>query len=385
LTKRFLSDRAADGLAFTFLAASVLVLIWFLFIALSPEGPWNPLPPVDADAGGVQAAAAAGPATTLPTWPATWTPTATGTPTPTPTVTPTPTQTPTRRPPTPTNTPNPRLSYYITRLRKQTFKGGQVRITGEIPQSEAYTAHYISYPSDRLTISGYMYVPHGDGPFPVAILNHGFYDPEFYFTGTGTQRAADYLAREGYVAIAPDYRNYGESDAGQSLMLVGYVEDVLNLVASLDSIDGADPSRVGLWGHSMGGGISIKAAVISDEIDAVALFGSVAADEEDNYYWNGITRSKVRGVFGTPEQSPGPYAWASPINYLDFAPPTSIHHGEADTEVPIQFSEKLYTAMRGAGRTVEYFTYPGQEHTFQGEGWDLAMERVLAFFDRYLK
>lgn len=385
MTKRFFNDGAADGLALLFLAASVLVLVWFLLIAVSPDGPWNPLPPVDADGGGVQAAADDHQATTSPTWPPTWTPTATGTHTPTPTITQTPTQTPTRRPPTPTNTPNPRLSYYISRLRKQTFKGGQVRITGEIPQSDAYTAYYISYPSGRLTITGYMYMPHGEGPFPVVILNHGFYDPEFYFTGTGTQRAADDLAREGYLTIAPDYRNYGGSSAGDSLLLVGYVKDVLHLIASLDSIDQADSSRVGLWGHSMGGGIAVKAAVVSDAVDVVALFGAVAADEEDNYYWNSVTRSKVVSVFGTPEQNPGPYTWASPINYLDFAPPMSIHHGEADTEVPIAFSEKLYAAMRAAGRPVEYFTYPGQEHTFQGEGWDLAMERVLAFFDRYLK
>jgi dipeptidyl aminopeptidase/acylaminoacyl peptidase len=381
--RRFLSDQATTALSLFLFMASVLVLIWYLLIAVDPVGPWNPLPP---DEGPVAIAAQttreAGP---TETWPPTWTPTATGTHTPTPTITPTPTNTRTRRPPTPTNTPNPRLPYYIARLRKQTYKGGTVKITGTIPDNEDYAAYYISYPSGNLNITGYMYVPKEQGPFPVVILNHGHYDPELYFTGTGTQREADYVARRGYLAVAPDYRNYGESSAGDSLLLVGYVQDVLNLASSLKTIDKADPSRIGLWGHSMGGGVSIKASIVSNQIKAVALFGSVGADETDNYYWNGAARSRVHQVFGLPERNPGPYYRLSPINYLGTAPPMSIHHGEADEVVPIEFSEKLYTRMQEAGRPVEYFSYPGQPHTFQGEGWELAMERVLAFFDKYLR
>ncbi len=382
--KRLWSDRAGVALSILLLMASVLVLVWYLLIAVEPTGPWNPFPP-----GGNTPIAVA--AQTFPridpavTWPPTWTPTATGTATSTPTITPTPTDTPTRRPPTPTNTPDPRLPYYITRLRKRAYKGGTVEITGDIAENEDYAAYYISYPSDDLTITGYMYVPQGKGPFPVVILNHGYYDPEMYFTGTGTQREADYLARQGYLTIAPDYRNYGESDAGDSLLLVGYMTDVLNLVNSVKTIDQADPSRIGTWGHSMGGGITIKACVVSNRIKAVALFGSVGADEKDNYYWNGITRLKVHQLFGLPEHNPGPYAWLSPIRFLDVAPPMSIHHGEADDVVPIEFSEKLLEKMREADRRVEFFTYPGQPHTFEGEGWELAMERVLAFFEKHLR
>jgi len=381
--KRFWSDRTVGGVTVTLLIASVLVLIWYLLIAVSPNGPWNPLPPTKTPI----AIAARTTHYSVPpaTWPPTWTPTATGTATPTPTITPTPTNTPTRRPPTPTNTPDPRLPYYITRLRKQAYKGGQVQITSDIAENEDYTAHYISYPSGDLTITGYMYVPKGTGPFPVIVLNHGYYDPELYFTGTGTQREADYLARQGYLTVAPDYRNYGESSAGDSLLRVGYAQDVLNLVNSIGTINKADASRIGMWGHSMGGGIAIKACVLSDRIQAVVLFGSVGADEVDNYYWDGITRLKVHELFGLPERNPGTYTWLSPINYLDAAPPMSIHHGEADDAVPIDFSEKLYKKMREANRPVEYFTYPRQPHTFQGEGWELAMERVLAFFEKYLE
>lgn len=382
--ERHSNNRAMTALSILLVIATIAVLLWYLLIAVAPTGPWNPLPPGTPAAVAVQTTSQAGRADSV-TWPPTWTPTATGTATSTPTITPTPTNTPTRRPPTPTNTPDPRLTYYITRLQKKSYRGGEVQVTGKIGENEDYVGYYISYPSGDLTITGYMYVPQGRGPFPVVILNHGYYDPELYFTGTGTQREADYLARHGYLAVAPDYRNYGESSAGESLLLVGYMEDVLNLVSSVKTIIQADSSRIGLWGHSMGGGIAIKAAVVGNRVKALALFGSVGADETDNYYWNGVSRSQVSLIFGLPEQNPGTYARLSPINYLDAAPPMSIHHGEADDVVPIAFSEKLYDKMQKAGRTVEYFTYPDQPHTFQGEGWELAMERVLAFFDRYLK
>ncbi|UCC63650.1 MAG: alpha/beta fold hydrolase, partial [Anaerolineae bacterium] len=317
--RRYLSDGATTLLSLLLLIASALVLGWYLLIAVEPAGPWNPLPP---DEGPVAVAAqTARELGAAQVWPPTWTATATGTHTPTPTITPTPTSTATRHPPTPTNTPNPRLPYYISRLRRQTFRGGTVKITGNIPDNEVYAAYYISYPSGELIITGYMYVPKGQGPFPVVILNHGYYDPELYYTGTGTQREADYLARQGYLTVAPDYRNYGESSAGDSLLLVGYVEDVLHLISSVRTIDQADPSRIGLLGPSMGGGVSIKVGVVSDQIKAVALVGSVGADEKDNYYWNGVARAQVRQIFGLPERNPGPYYKASAINNLDRAPP----------------------------------------------------------------
>jgi len=381
----FWKERRAGALSLALLAASVMILIWYLLIAIEPLGPWNPLPPGKKTPVTIVARSIDQSIMGVETWPPTWTPTATGTATATPTITPTPSNTPTRRPPTPTNTPDPRLPYYITRLQRQSYKGGAVKVTGEIPGNEDYAAYYISYPSGSLTITGYMYVPLGAGPFPVIILNHGYYDPELYFTGTGTQRVADYLARQGYLCIAPDYRNYGESDDGESLLLVGYMTDVLNLVTSVKTIDKADSSLIGMWGHSMGGGIAIKAAIVGRGIKAVALFGSVGADEVDNYYWNSVTRLKVHQLFGPPVRNPGTYARLSPINYLDSAPPMSIHHGEADDVVPIKFGAKLYKKMQEAGRPAEYFSYPGQSHTFQGNGWELAMERVLAFFDKYLR
>lgn len=85
-----------------------------------------------------------------------------------------------------------------------------------LKETPAFTRYAIEYSSDGFTITGYMNVPSGSGPFPVVILNHGYYDPDRYQTGNGTLAAADFLARRGYLTIASDYRVYGGSEDGQN-------------------------------------------------------------------------------------------------------------------------------------------------------------------------
>jgi dipeptidyl aminopeptidase/acylaminoacyl peptidase len=216
---------------------------------------------------------------------------------------------------------------------------------------------------------------------------HGYIHPDKYATGNDTWREADYLARQGYITIAPDYRGYAASDNGTSFLHVGYAEDILNLIASLKSVEKADTGRIGLWGHSMGGGVALKTAVVSKKVDGVVVFGSVSADESVNYT-NGMGNGPgAVGVarFGTPQSNRLGYKRISSINYLDRIPALSIHHGTGDTIVPFEWSEDLYQAAQESGVTAELYPYPDAEHTFTGPDWDLAMKRTLDFFDQYVK
>jgi dipeptidyl aminopeptidase/acylaminoacyl peptidase len=243
------------------------------------------------------------------------------------------------------------------------------------------------YRSDGLKISGMMNVPVGNGPFPVVVLCHGYIEPSRYATGDGTWRQADYLAEHGYLTLAPDYRNHGASDIARSFFHIGYAEDVLHLIASIPSLDKADPRRVGLWGHSMGGAIALKAAVVSKTADAVVLFGSVSGDERVNYA-NGMGNGPgVYGIelLGSPRSNPLVYKRMSPIRYLQYSPPLSIHHGEADSIVPADWSKELYAAALEQGAPAELYLYPKGGHTLRGEDWEQAMERTLAFLDRHVK
>ena len=75
----------------------------------------------------------------------------------------------------------------------------------------------------------------------------------------------------------------------------------------------------------------------------------------------------------------------SPINYFDsVVAPVQIHIGTEDTTTPPEWSAAIQTALLEASQEVEYFAYPGQGHSFEGEGWRFFMERTVDFFDQHL-
>jgi len=319
------------------------------------------------------------------------TPTATSTSTFTPTLTPTRTDTPT---PTPTPTPHPDLiAATIEGLRARQYLGGQIRITNTITVTDAYTRTYITYPSDGLTISGLMHVPFGPGPFPVVILNHGYIPPSQYVTGSDTYRAADILARHGYLTISPDFRGYARSDNGLNLFRTGYMIDALNAVASVKSLPYADATRIGMWGHSMGGGVTTRAMVVSNAIKAFVLYAPVSADvhvRRYNYAFGGATATT-----NEPDLLDSMFYWSSnsqmldalsPIHYFQYvSAPVQIHIGQMDTTVDPKWSADIRDELSKQGKYVEYYEYPRQAHAFVGSAWDLFNQRVVAFFDTYLK
>jgi len=97
-------------------------------------------------------------------------------------------------------------------LMKKTYKGRDFTMGQVLADMPAYTRHFITYKSGDLTISGIANIPKGNGPFPVIILNHGYIDPLIYTNGRGLKREQDYLARQGYFVVHPDYRNHAQSD-----------------------------------------------------------------------------------------------------------------------------------------------------------------------------
>ena len=385
----------ADVVSLLMLVLTLVVGTWYLMIWLEPGSAVNPFPPREAEAAWLAptpsaqspVVAAAGGAYAAAAFPPTWTPTPPGEPTPTPTRmvrwTPLPTSTPTPQP-----TLDPRWPYFVAGMRGKHYGGSDIVLYGKFGESPEYTAYLIFYSSEGLRISGMMNVPKGGGRYPVIIMCHGYIHPEKYATGNGTWQEADYLVRRGYITIAPDYRSHGGSDNGTSFFHIGYAEDVLNLIASLDSLKEADSSRIGIWGHSMGGGVALRAAVVSKKVDAVAVFGSVSADERVNYlYGMGNAPGAGAAQLGSPQSAENRivYRRVSPINYLDRIPALSIHHGQADSIVPFQWSQDLFKQAQKDGIEAELFLYPGAEHILVDADWQLAMQRTADFFDTYVK
>jgi len=306
-------------------------------------------------------------------------------PSPSPTIGFTPAPTDTAPPlPTPTPTPDPYSGLYVDDLRARGYGGGEIALVQTLAVTRAFTRTLIAYPSDGLTIYGFMNTPRGTGPFPVIIVNHGYLNPANYQTLTYMTRYTDPLARAGFLVIHPDYRGYGQSDPGSNLFRIGYAIDVLNLIALVRQLPYADPQAIGLFGHSMGGGISLRVSTVSPDVKAVLLYGSMSGDENANF----AKIADWRGDPGLPELSMPPEVVSriSPINYLaNIQAALSLHHGDADATVPPEWSADLYMRLTALEKEVAYFSYPGQPHTFVDDGHTLLIERSLAFFEEHLR
>ena len=90
-------------------------------------------------------------------------------------------------------------------------------------------------------------------------------------------------------------------------------------------------------------------------------------------------------AYGTPEENPEFWFGMSANNYLnEISGPVQLHHGEADTDVPLEFSQILAAELQAVGKAYELYTYPGDNHNISNN-FGAAMFRTIQFFDAYLK
>src|SRR5512143_720106 len=225
-------------------------------------------------------------------------PSPTATPPATATITPSPTPSPTVSP-----TPDPYYPYTIDYLRTRTYGGGAIQIVEKTGQNSAFTRYLIQYPSDGLRIAAFMDVPAGQGPFPVVVALHGYINPSAYGTLDYTTHYADTLASAGYLVLHPNLRNFPPSDSGADLFRVGMAVDALNLIAIVKQTGGqpgpleeADPARIGMWGHSMGGGITTRVLTVSEDVRAAVLYSPMSGDEVKNYEAIAAWSNDQRGI-----------------------------------------------------------------------------------------
>lgn len=283
-------------------------------------------------------------------------------------------------------------------LMEKAYDGQDFKLGRVLDDNSAYTRYFITYKSETLTISGIMNIPKGTPPapgWPVLFLNHGYIDPAIYTNGRGLKREQDYLARRGYAVIHSDYRNHAESDDDPENELhfrLGYTVDIINAITALRAakLPGIDTERIGMLGHSMGGGVTLNTLVVApDLVDAAVLFAPVSANYERNYErWTRSDSEQGKRIierYGTPEESPEFWNAVSAKNYFDrIRTPIQNHHGTADASVEIKWSDELDQWLKAAGKAHDYRIYPGEPHEFT-RAWPLVMSRTLAFFDQHVK
>ena len=321
--------------------------------------------------------------------------------------------------------------YTVEGLRQHNYQSGEVTVIGAIEETKDFVSYLIEYPSDGLNIRGIMQIPtRGEPPYPVIVMNHGWFSRTVFRSGDGTDRAAEYLNVRGYLTLSSDYRSWGTSDSGTSLFYSGLAIDVVNLLKAIPSIPQADPNRVGMWGHSMGGAVTMKVLTIVGDNDslnginvrAAVLYSTVSADQADVLArWGlgcfgdvlaGESRidcnssdivpldtstslsaslpTEVLNAYRDAAGNAETLRLVSPIYHLNYVTaPVQIHYGTWDGEeisgTPPEWSIKLCQEFLDAGKSVRLVAYESQRHSFINEAWYSFMESSSRFFDRYVK
>ena len=224
--------------------------------------------------------------------------------------------------------------------------------------------------------SPFLLYPHG-GPTGVSSLSFGI--------------ATQVMAANGYMLLQPNFR--GSNARGEAFQSANqhdwgggdYQDDMSGVQAMVDR-GWADPDRLGAFGWSYGGYMTMWIDTQTDRFKAISP-GAGLPDLYSMYSQTDIHR--YLAVFHgskTPWENYEEYWAHSPMKYVaNVKTPTMILHGQADTRVPMPQGDEFYRALHDLHVPVEYVTYPRENHGFvEPRHIEDRLQRYLVFFGKYL-
>jgi dipeptidyl aminopeptidase/acylaminoacyl peptidase len=146
----------------------------------------------------------------------------------------------------------------------------------------------------------------------------------------------------------------------------------------------------------MGGYITLRAMLTDPDIKAGVIWGGVVASYPDLLQrWRrsgsapptprpGSWRNRFFDLYGTPDENPTFWDSISANSYVgDLTAPLQLHHSTTDAVVPYEFSVTLNEDILVTGGSVEFYSYPGDDHDIS-KGFSTAMQRSINFFNEHL-
>lgn len=237
-------------------------------------------------------------------------------------------------------------------------------------------------------------------------LTFDVFQPEHESNGTGIL----YMVSGGWVSywrepagLAPMFT--GLLDAGFTVFAIRHgsaprykvpeaVEDVRRAVRyiRLNGDDwGIDPERLGVYGGSAGGHLSLMLGCASDDGEQEAEDPVLRVSDRVAAVVAWYPPVDLRAITGPNERfpalefDPGLAPSISPILHVTpDDPPTLLIHGDADELVPLRSSQVIHRAFQETGVTTELIVLEGAEHGFRGKYIQAATVAMVAWFKKYL-
>ena len=214
------------------------------------------------------------------------------------------------------------------------------------------------------------------------------------YGGPGVQRVSNawgnlfhqYLVQHGYVVFTLDNRGSGmrgvKFETALGLRMGGVeVQDQVKGVEFLRSLPYVDAKRIGIFGWSYGGYMTLMCLMQAPDTFAAGVAGAPVTDFAlyDTHY--------TERYLSTPQANAAGYAASDVLTYADkLARPLLLVHGMADDNVLFSNSTVLMKKLQDLQKPFDLMTYPGGKHGLIRQnvtGWH-AHANIVRFFDREL-
>ena len=214
-----------------------------------------------------------------------------------------------------------------------------------------------TYKDEKVSMAGILLKPDGTGPFPAVLISHGKGGNAEAF---GMNHAREFV-KWGLVCIAPNYTHAGgkdkkADDKGGDGASEENVKRALKCLDVLESLPYVDKKRLGAYGHSMGGFVTIgTAATAPDRLKAAAITGSGIAPRAGLPAPSAELAAKVRTPF-------------------------LILHGANDRTVRPEQSAQLKDVLDKNKVPVERHVFEGQDHPIDQTKRDDVYKHIREWF-----
>ncbi len=228
-------------------------------------------------------------------------------------------------------------------------------------------------PNGKLPVLDYIY----NGPFTTWV-------PRTFGDGRGWMAGA--TAQAGFAVLIVDGR--GTPERGKAFQDVVYrsfgqneIPDhaaALRQLAERDTV--LDTSRVGIFGGSWGGYMTIRALVTHPEVYHVGVATNSVADLHDH------AASPIEGYMGLPQEHPEDYRRASSLLLADqLKGKLLLIHGTSDVNATFSATMKMVAALIEAGKPHDLIVLPESNHWPRGKNQQYASVAQLRYFLEHLK
>jgi dipeptidyl aminopeptidase/acylaminoacyl peptidase len=267
-------------------------------------------------------------------------------------------------------------------------------LVGGVRSEDMVEPYLVHYPSKdgKWTISAFVYVPYNlprNPEHPAIVYVHG--GPAAQTTNT-FNRFVQYMANQGYIVIAPNYRGstgYGKEFQQANLfdMGGGDLQDVLAAADWIKQTGYVDPKKLILMGGSYGGYLTMMGVTKAPDVWAAGVpivpfvnwFTEIQHEDP-------ILQQSDLATMGDLVKNKALYEDRSPINFVDqIKAPLYLLAGGNDPRCPKEEAQQVVEAIKKRGGVAEYKVYENEGHGFSKvENQIDAYKRVADFLQAHV-